>query len=89
MCLSGLDNAEVQPTAEAIAASLASSIGTDAEILGPAPATILRIARRDRWQILLKFPLEVGGAIAHLKSLRSLCSQSVSMSLDVDPVTMD
>jgi primosomal protein N' (replication factor Y) len=87
--LSGLDNAEVQATAEAIAESLASSIGTEGEILGPAPATIMRVARRYRWQILLKFSLEVGGAIAHLKSLRSLCPPSVSMSLDVDPVTMD
>ena len=26
------------------------------ELLGPAPATIMRVARRYRWQILLKFP---------------------------------
>ena len=64
-------------------------VGASCEILGPAPASIMRIARRYRWQILLKFAPEVRENLPDLNGLRSLCPKSVSMSIDVDPINMD
>ena len=51
--LSSLDPIQVQNTAQIIATFLNNKEGF--EILGPAPASILRVANRYRWQILLKF----------------------------------
>ncbi|MEY3297872.1 MAG: hypothetical protein RLZZ597_1132, partial [Cyanobacteriota bacterium] len=53
---------------------------------GPAPAPILRVARRFRWQILLKFPL--GASLPDLQSLRETCPTTVSLTIDVDPLNM-
>ena len=58
------------------------------DILGPAPASIMRVARRYRWQILLKFPLETTD-LPDLNSLRSHLPPSVSMTIDVDPIDMN
>ncbi|MGK7936858.1 MAG: primosomal protein N', partial [Xenococcaceae cyanobacterium] len=87
--LSGIDEAEVQQTAELLADACLNLVGSNCEILGPAPASIMRIARRYRWQILLKFAPEVRDNLPDFNELRSLCPQSVSMSIDVDPITMD
>jgi primosomal protein N' (replication factor Y) (superfamily II helicase) len=58
------------------------------EILGPAPAAIARVARRYRWQIMLKFPVDADVSGLDLAKLRSACASSVSLSIDVDPMTI-
>ncbi|MGF1477921.1 MAG: primosomal protein N' [Cyanophyceae cyanobacterium] len=85
--LSGLDEAEVQQTAEALADACMSLVGAEDEILGPAPANIRRVARRYRWQLLLKFASSA--TVQPLGSLRSLCPRSVSLTIDVDPLAID
>ena len=87
--LSGIDEAEVRQTAEILADACINLVGASCEILGPAPASIMRIARRYRWQILLKFAPFVRENLPDLNGLRSLCPKSVSMSIDVDPINMD
>jgi primosomal protein N' (replication factor Y) (superfamily II helicase) len=82
--LSGMDAITVQKAAEQIAQTLAQS--GNYTILGPAPAMILRVAQRYRWQILLKTALE--DAIAPLDHLRSLCGSAVSLTIDVDPLSV-
>jgi primosomal protein N' (replication factor Y) (superfamily II helicase) len=87
--LSGVDGVEVQKTAEILADACSQLMGEDCEILGPAPASIMRVARRYRWHILLKFPLDFVANSFNLNELRNLCSDSVSLSIDVDPLSID
>lgn len=86
--LAGLDLVEVEETAELIAAGLRSAedSSTGYEILGPAPAGVMRVANRYRWQILLKFPPAVPVELPDLAELRMLCPASVSLGIDVDPL---
>jgi primosomal protein N' (replication factor Y) len=84
--LSSLDPIQVQNTAAIIATNFKEEEGF--EILGPAPASILRVANRYRWQILLKF---AGDALPNLpdwSAIRALCPSSVSLMIDVDPVNI-
>jgi len=85
--LSGLDAAEVENTADRLANCLETA-RSDYEILGPAPAGIMRVARRYRWQILLKFPPEVAVDLPQLSQLRDLCPKDISFTIDVDPLNM-
>jgi primosomal protein N' (replication factor Y) len=85
--LSGLDAADVEHTAEELADRL-SVAGSGYEILGPAPASIMRVARRYRWQILLKFPPNVPVELPNFAQLRELCPQDISLTIDVDPLNM-
>ncbi|MDJ0635862.1 MAG: primosomal protein N' [Xenococcaceae cyanobacterium MO_188.B29] len=87
--LSGIDELEVQQSAELLADACVNLVGSNCEILGPAPASIMRIARRYRWQILLKFRSEIREILPNLNELRSLCPQSVSLTIDIDPINMD
>ncbi len=84
--LSGPDPDVVGNTAEIIATSL--RVSEAYEILGPAPASILRVANRYRWQILIKFaPLD----LPHLpdwEQVRSLCPHAVNLTIDVDPLNL-
>ena len=84
--LTSLDAEEVEKTAEIIADKLADTT-LNYEILGPAPASIMRVARRYRWHILLKFPLDVPVELP-LSELRSLCPPGVSLAIDVDPLNL-
>ncbi|MBW4512297.1 MAG: primosomal protein N' [Scytonematopsis contorta HA4267-MV1] len=84
--LSSVDAIEVQNAAQIIAVSLSSGEGY--EILGPAPATILRVANRFRWQILLKFEPNVLPKMPDWEQVRQICPSSVSMTIDVDPLNM-
>ncbi|MDR9403736.1 MAG: primosomal protein N', partial [Halothece sp. Uz-M2-17] len=88
--LSGLDALEVQQTAIMLADVCREMSGNNSyEILGPAPASVMRIARRYRWQILLKFPSEsTEHDIPDLMSLYRLCPKGVSLNIDVDPLDM-
>ncbi|MEM9213533.1 MAG: primosomal protein N' [Cyanobacteria bacterium P01_F01_bin.150] len=61
------------------------------ELLGPAPAAILRVARRFRWQILLKCPVGMTQVLVQqldLRNLRHHCSNSVSLTVDIDPLNL-
>jgi len=84
--LSSLDAVQVQNTAQIIATAL--SANEELEILGPAPAAILRVANRYRWQILIKFAPEELPQLPDWEQVRSLCPQSVSLTIDVDPLNI-
>ncbi len=86
--LSGLDAVEVQQTATLLADVSSQLLAdTNHEILGPAPASIMRVARRYRWQILLKFPWdEQEMAVSQLRELYNFCPKNISLTINVDPV---
>jgi primosomal protein N' (replication factor Y) len=84
--LSSLDPMQVQNTAQMIATTLSTKNGLD--ILGPAPANILRVANRYRWQILLKFAPECLPKLPDWEEVRALCPQSVSLTIDIDPLNI-
>lgn len=88
--LSSLDAAEVEATAELIAAHLRPVQGDGAgyELLGPAPASILRVANRYRWQILLKLARGILPNLPDWQEVRSLCPPGVSLTIDVDPLAI-
>lgn len=87
--LSSIDLQAVEKAAETLADRLGDSLGTEYEILGPAPANVMRVARRYRWQILLKFPTAARESLPNLNQERSHLPQSVSMTIDVDPINME
>ena len=86
--LSSIEPQEVQQAAETLADVLIDTLSNEYEILGPAPASVMRVARRYRWQILLKFP-QTATDLPDLDNLRSHLPRSVSMTIDVDPINMD
>ncbi|MGV0025137.1 primosomal protein N' [Phormidesmis priestleyi] len=83
---SAMNPAVVQKAAERVAQTLSQS--DDYELLGPAPATVLRVAGRYRWRILLKFPQSVVPVMPDLEELRSLCGSNVSLTIDIDPLNL-
>lgn len=85
---SGRDGGLVQRTAEAVADYLEDIPGQDFELLGPAPANILRVADRFRWQILLKLPPESSLGLPSLSEIRRLCPADISLTIDVDPLNL-
>ncbi|MGF1496576.1 MAG: primosomal protein N' [Elainellaceae cyanobacterium] len=92
--LSSPDAAAVRRTAEALAASIQTTLQANnlaCELLGPAPAAVLRVARRYRWHLLLKCPAGSAQAIAaqlELAQLRSRCPAAVRLTLDIDPLNL-
>ncbi|WP_017307062.1 primosomal protein N' [Spirulina subsalsa] len=87
--LSGLDEGDVQSTAQWVAQACRTLFeGRDYELLGPAPASIMRISRHYRWQILLKLPRGEGECL-NLQPLQDLCPRSVRLKIDVDPLMMN
>jgi primosomal protein N' (replication factor Y) (superfamily II helicase) len=96
--LSSIDEREVEKAAETLADILINTLNPEYEILGPAPANIMRVARRYRWQILLKFPAAAKDNLPDLNLLlRSRRGASplghlpkaVSMTIDVDPINIE
>lgn len=91
--LSSPDAVAVQASARRIAQVLHPSPGAGYELLGPAPATIFRVARRYRWQILLKLLPRDGDdrtpapMLPDLHALRTYCPAIVSLAIDVDPLS--
>lgn len=85
--LSGVDEDEVEKVAEAVADKLIEN-ESGYEILGPSPASIMRVASRYRWQILLKFPPGVPVKVPNLEELREICPKHVHLAIDVDPLNM-
>ncbi len=84
---SGVHAVSVQKAAERIAEALLQTQKTY-EVLGPAPATILRIAQRYRWQILIKFPPNCCAELPDIETMRSLIPSTVSFTIDVDPMNL-
>ena len=84
----GPDAQQVENTAQAIAVLCAEMLPKTVEILGPAPASILRIAQRYRWHILLKYPTTETVILA-VEKLRAVCPNSVYLGIDVDPLSID
>jgi primosomal protein N' (replication factor Y) len=86
--LSGLESDLVENAAVAIAEKCQVTLGDQVEILGPAPASVMRVAKRFRWHILLKFSDNLIQTL-DLKQLRAVCPASVSLSIDVDPLYIE
>ncbi|MBE9216863.1 primosomal protein N', partial [Plectonema cf. radiosum LEGE 06105] len=84
--LSSLDDRQVENTATEIAEKLQKQSGID--VLGPAPASILRVANRYRWQILLKFAPQDLPQLPDWDEIRQLCPNSVSLTIDIDPLNI-
>ena len=87
--LSSIDSREVEQAAETLCDRLTDILNSEYDILGPAPASVMRVARRYRWQILLKFPPAEKANLPDLNNLRSHIPPSVSLTIDVDPINMD
>ncbi len=81
--LSSLDETEVTNAAHELATMLKSE---NYEILGPAPAPILRIANQYRWQIILKLSQNQAVDLPQFEILRDRCPRSVRLMIDVDPL---
>lgn len=85
--LGGSDGTQVQQVAGAIATQVQALLQhIPHEVLGPAPAPIVRVARRYRWHILLKFP--EGQAIPSLLNLKQHCPGDINLTIDVDPLNL-
>jgi len=85
--LGGQDPKQVQQTAMTIADQVRNLMKDKPhELLGPAPAPIVRVARRYRWHILLKFSQDQ--AIPSLLELKQHCPREVSLTIDVDPLNL-
>ncbi|XTZ09759.1 MAG: replication restart helicase PriA, partial [cyanobacterium endosymbiont of Rhopalodia yunnanensis] len=87
--LSGTNRIEVQQTSEVLGDICREQVGKSCEILGPVPAKIMRIARRYRWHILLKFSPNAQVIIPDINELRKVCPQSVYLTFDIDPLIID
>jgi len=84
--LSSLDDQQVENTATEIAEKLQQQ--SEIDVLGPAPASILRVANRYRWQILLKFAPQDLPQLPDWDEIRQLCPNSVSLTIDIDPLNI-
>jgi primosomal protein N' (replication factor Y) len=85
--LSSPDDVLVENTAEEIAQKLEQQ--SEIDILGPAPANILRVANRYRWQILLKLAPEDLPQLPDWEEIRQICSaNSVKLTIDIDPLNI-
>lgn len=87
---SGVDGDRVRESADTVGDICANLLPDSIEILGPAPANIMRVANRYRWQILLKsvdiFTPEIKQV---LLTLKEYCHRSVSLVIDVDPLRIE
>jgi primosomal protein N' (replication factor Y) len=90
---SGADADTVRQTAERVGTLLQDHVDAtqpgETLLLGPAPAPILRVANRYRWQILLKVSLRypIATWLPGL-SLKNYCGKEVSLTIDVDPLQL-
>ena len=83
---SSLDPVAVEQTVTEIGVMLTEgAIAGRYELLGPAPATVMRVSNRYRWQIMLKYLLDGKVRLPDWDLLRNTCSNVVKMTIDVDP----
>ena len=75
----------VEQAARQLAVQVAA-IAPNWTLLGPSPAPILRVARRYRWQILLKG--KIADPVPDLSHLSKSCPSQVSLIIDVDPLNL-
>jgi primosomal protein N' (replication factor Y) (superfamily II helicase) len=62
-----------------------------AELLGPAPANVLRVAGRFRWQLLLKLPPNLQGTPQWrlpVEELKKICDRQIRLTINVDPLNL-
>jgi len=85
--LSGPDERAVRRAAAETATYL-RSLAPTWELLGPAPAAIARVARRYRWQILLKGAIADSPSAIDWATIRAACPRTVSLTVDVDPLNL-
>ncbi|WP_008319156.1 primosomal protein N' [Leptolyngbya sp. PCC 6406] len=93
----------VEKTADQLAALLRPQLSPEWSLLGPAPAPILRVARRYRWHLLLKGAMAPKGRSSPLGAATSMtiaaplpdltglgqhCPTSVSLTIDIDPLNL-
>jgi primosomal protein N' (replication factor Y) len=97
LSVGGYDAEEVEEVAERLTAYLRGALdvpedgdGEEAgiDILGPAPAPIMRVAKRYRWQVLLKFDRGCEVTLPDIDELRRQCPATVSLTVDVDPMNL-
>lgn len=82
--LSSFNQQDVEQTAQRLAEFLLeNNPNADFELLGPAPAPILRVANRYRWQILLKTSQD---SSIILPKFSEFNSGSVYITIDIDPL---
>jgi primosomal protein N' (replication factor Y) (superfamily II helicase) len=83
---SSLDAVAIEQTVTQIGIELneAAIIGKY-EVLGPAPAMVMRVNNRYRWQIMLKYLPDGSAVLPDWEVLRTQCSNVIKMTVDVDP----
>lgn len=86
--LSSPDAEAVQQAAQQTAEQLQKLVDDcpGLELLGPVPAPVPRVARRFRWQILLKAPPEQ--PLPELSQLKKQTPAQVSLTVDIDPLNL-
>jgi primosomal protein N' (replication factor Y) len=85
--LSSTDPQAVQQAADTLAKRVIQRLdGSSYQLLGPAPAPIPRVARRYRWHLLVKGPMNE--PLPNLQDLKQYCPATVSLTLDVDPLNL-
>jgi primosomal protein N' (replication factor Y) len=85
--LSSTDPEAVQKTAETLAQQVTQRLeGSSYQLLGPAPAPIPRVARRYRWHLVVKGPMDE--PLPNLQDLKRHCPAQVSLIIDVDPLNL-
>jgi primosomal protein N' (replication factor Y) (superfamily II helicase) len=83
---SSIDAVAVEQTATEIGQILTNAaIAGHYEVLGPAPATVMRVNNRYRWQIMLKYLPNGSFCTPDWDALRDRCANEVKLTIDVDP----
>ncbi len=83
---SSLDAVAIEKIVMEIGGELnAAAIAGNYEVLGPAPATVMRVNNRYRWQIMLKYLANGSAQLPDWERLRTKCSNVVKMTIDVNP----
>lgn len=93
--ISGLNETVVEETAAAIAIYLEDYLQShtyQGEVLGPAPANILRVARRYYWHVLIKRPQPLFDELETwpfpISECQKRCPKNLRLQVDVDPLKL-
>lgn len=88
---SAVNEVDVRECANKTGDFLRKLAGPDVEVMGPAPAPLVRIKDKTRWQLMLKSSRlhrlhELCGELT--ANYGNLCSANITLALDVDPENM-